>query len=367
MKKKVLVLGAGQLARMMAIAGGSLDIQLLAFDLNTRSIVHPLSRMISDKGLDSAIDWCDVITAEFEHIPYDILDRCQDSGKLLPTAQTIKIGGDRRLEKQALDAAGIKSAKYLIIHNRSDFDNAITQLELPLVFKSALGGYDGKGQWLLQHGKQAEAIWAELEKCLLSVENQGIIAEQHVHFSSEISVIGVRDQHGYSQTYPVTENTHNQGILSSSIVSENSSIQAKADQIFVRLSESLNYVGVLAIELFYVGDHLLVNEIAPRVHNSGHWTMQGAETCQFENHLRAVCSIPLGCTRMVRPTAMINLLGIDELPDEIYTIEGCHIHWYGKEKRPGRKMGHINISSASFQATRERVSRCYSRYTLSDL
>ena len=366
MKKQVLVLGAGQLARMMAIAGGSLNIQLLAFDVNSGQVIHPLSGMVSDKSLDSAIEWCDAITAEFEHIPHDILDHCESSGKLLPTAQGIKIGGDRRLEKQALDTVGIKSASYSIIQNRADFDKAIAQLGLPVLFKSALGGYDGKGQWRLLQPEAIEAVWSELEGCLLSADNQGIVAEQYVPFSREVSVIGVRDAQGNSQIYPITENRHSGGILSSSVVLESSPLQEAAHEIFSRLSESLSYVGVLAIELFDVDGVLLVNEIAPRVHNSGHWTMQGAETCQFENHLRAICGMPMGSTRMVRPTAMVNLMGVDELDNKIYSMAGYHVHWYGKAKRPGRKMGHINICSDNASTLRSEVNDCCANFTVSD-
>ncbi len=145
--------------------------------------------------------------------------------------------------------------------------------------------------------------------------------------------------------YPLAENVHVNGVLSLSTAIDAPELQEQAKQMFTAVAESLNYVGVLALEFFDVQGTLLVNEIAPRVHNSGHWTQQGAETCQFENHLRAVCGLPLGSTKLIRETAMINILGEDTLPDALLAMEGCHIHWYGKDKRPGRKMGHINVTA----------------------
>lgn len=361
------MLGAGQLARMMAIAGGSLNLQLLAFDINTEQVIHPLSGMVSDKTIDEAIHWSDVITAEFEHVPHNILEHCESSGKLLPSAQNIKIGGDRRLEKKALDFAKLKNAPYCEINCREDIDKAIKQLGgLPLVFKSALGGYDGKGQWILKNQESINNLWLELDYFLHTTVHQGIIAEQYVPFNREVSIIGVRDAHGHTQMYPIAENKHTGGILRSSVVLAHSSLQAQAQQIFTQLSSTLNYVGVLAIELFDIDGELVVNEIAPRVHNSGHWTIEGAETDQFENHLRAVCGIPLGSTRIIRPTATINLLGIDYLPERIYSMPGYHVHWYGKDKRSGRKMGHINICSNSSETLFDTVNACKATFKLSD-
>lgn len=174
-------------------------------------------------------------------------------------------------------------------------------------------------------------------------DNQAIVAEEFVPFDREVSLIGTRGKDGSIVIYPLTENVHTHGVLSlSTALVGNDALQAQAEAMFEALADTLNYVGVLAIEFFDVDGQLLVNEIAPRVHNSGHWTQQGAETCQFENHLRAVTGLPLGSTRLIRPTAMINILGEELLPTAILADPHCHIHWYGKEKRPGRKMGHIN-------------------------
>ena len=166
-----------------------------------------------------------------------------------------------------------------------------------------------------------------------------------VPFDREVSLVGVRDSQGNTVVYPLTQNHHSKGVLSVSIATEIAdTLQFQAKQVFDSIANELNYVGVLAIEFFQIGQQLLVNEIAPRVHNSGHWTQQGADTCQFENHLRAVCGLPLGSTDLIRPSAMINILGEDKVPDEILNVASATLHWYGKSKRAGRKMGHINVS-----------------------
>lgn len=345
---RVLVLGAGQLARMMALAGAPLNVEVLAYDVGTGHIVHPLTQQVMMKGLDTAMTYANVITAEFEHIPHDILDICQSSGKFLPTPEAIKAGGDRRLEKALLDRAGVANARYQIINNRDDLDLAIDTIGIPMVLKSALGGYDGKGQWRLKSKEQAEQIWQEMATFLDATPGQAIVAEEFVPFDREVSLIGARGKDGKIAIYPLTENIHSNGVLSLSVAKKgDNALQEQAEAMFRALAESLDYVGVLAIEFFEIKGRLLVNEIAPRVHNSGHWTQQGAETCQFENHLRAVCGMPLGSTALIRPTAMVNILGEDALDKGVMALPRCHVHWYGKEKRPGRKMGHINVCADS--------------------
>ncbi|MEF1173000.1 5-(carboxyamino)imidazole ribonucleotide synthase [Vibrio sinaloensis] len=339
----VLVLGAGQLARMMSLAGAPLNIEISAYDVGSKNIVHPLTQMVTGHGLENAIAQADVITAEFEHIPHDILAVCEQSGKFLPSTQAIKAGGDRRIEKQLLDDAGVRNAKYYVINSREDFDHAIHHVGIPMVLKSALGGYDGKGQWRLRDADQADAIWAEMAECIAATETQAIVAEEFVPFNREVSLVGARGKDGNVAVYPLAENVHTNGVLTLSTAIADTELQEQAKNMFTAVANSLDYVGVLALEFFDVDGTLLVNEIAPRVHNSGHWTQQGAETCQFENHLRAVCGLPLGSTKLIRSTSMINILGEDTLPEAVIAMDGCHVHWYGKEKREGRKMGHINV------------------------
>jgi len=355
---KVLVLGAGQLARMMSLAGAPLNISISAYDVNTDSIVHPLTQQALGKGLANAIADADVVTAEFEHISIPVLAHCQASGKFYPGETAIKTGGDRRLEKQLLTDAAVNSAAYHIVKTEADFTQAISTLGLPLVFKSALAGYDGKGQWRLKTAEQAASLWQELATFLAADSKQAIVAEQFIPFQREVSLVGARDTAGNIVVYPLTENHHVNGVLSVSLaIAGNTALQQQAQQMFTAVAEKLSYVGVLAIEFFDVDGQLLVNEIAPRVHNSGHWTQQGADTCQFEQHLRAVTGLPLGSTTLVRPTLMVNILGEDHVPDAILAIPGVKLHWYGKTKRAGRKMGHINLSAATTAELKQRFSQ----------
>lgn len=353
--KHVLVLGAGQLARMMSLAGAPLNIQISAFDVRSENIVHPLTLEVLGNGLEQAVAHADVITAEFEHIPHDVLTVCEKSGKFLPSTEAIKAGGDRRIEKALLDNAGVKNAKYAVINTRADFDAAIEHVGLPMVLKSALGGYDGKGQWRLKSLDNVDAIWTEMAQCIAESDSQAIVAEEFVPFQREVSLVGARNKQGETAIYPLAENVHTNGVLTLSTAIDEPELQAQAARMFTAVAESLDYVGVLALEFFDVNGQLLVNEIAPRVHNSGHWTQQGADTCQFENHLRAVCDMPLGSTQAIRATSMVNILGEDTLPEAVHALTGCHVHWYGKDKRAGRKMGHINVTADNKAALKAQL------------
>lgn len=358
---KVLVLGAGQLARMMSLAGTPLNLKVSAYDVNSDTIVDPVTQQQLGTGLAQAIANADVITSEFEHIPYPVQELCQQSGKFLPNSTAIKAGGDRRQEKQLLDKAGVANAAYKIVVTEQDFYQAIEQLGLPLVLKSALAGYDGKGQWRLKTQADAPAVWADIQQFMAGADHtlpQAIVAEQFVRFDREVSLVGARNQAGDMVVYPLTENHHVSGVLAVSVaLPGQQQLQQQAKQMFEAVASALDYVGVLALEFFQVGDKLLVNEIAPRVHNSGHWTQQGADTCQFENHLRAVCGLPLGSTALVRPTLMVNILGEDHVSPAVLSLPSCHLHWYGKGKRPGRKMGHINLSASSTSELAQRFDQ----------
>ncbi|GAL27378.1 phosphoribosylaminoimidazole carboxylase ATPase subunit [Vibrio variabilis] len=267
--KHVLVLGAGQLARMMSLAGAPLNIQISAFDVRSENIVHPLTLEVLGNGLEQAIAQADVITAEFEHIPHDVLAICEKSGKFLPSTEAIKAGGDRRIEKALLDNAGVKNAKYAVINTRDDFDAAIEHVGLPMVLKSALGGYDGKGQWRLKTLDDVDVIWTEMAQCIAESDSQAIVAEEFVPFQREVSLVGARNKQGEIAIYPLAENVHTNGVLTLSTAIDEPELQAQAAQMFTAVAESLDYVGVLALEFFDVNGQLLVNEIAPRVHNSG--------------------------------------------------------------------------------------------------
>jgi 5-(carboxyamino)imidazole ribonucleotide synthase len=354
----VLVLGAGQLARMMALASKPLNIDVRAYDVGSAQVIDPLSPSVQYGSLADGIAYADSITAEFEHISHDVLAECENSGKLFPSSQSIKTGGDRRLEKNLLEQANVANAKHKIVATKAQFDEAICTLELPLILKSALAGYDGKGQWRLKDKSDADLVWKDIEAFIAgdkSEEPQAVVVEQMIPFDREVSMVGVRSKDGKTVSYPLTENHHTNGVLTISLATaEHQNLQDQASEAFDKIANALDYVGVLAIEFFQVGDSLLVNEIAPRVHNSGHWTQQGADTCQFENHMRAVCHLPLGSAALIRPSAMINVLGIDSVPESILSIPSVTIHWYSKTKRAGRKMGHINICG---QNRKELISR----------
>lgn len=346
--KQLLVLGAGQLARMMALAGVPLGIKVRAYDVRTHTCIHPLTGDIYSDTLEKAIEKADTITAEFEHISPEILNLCAKTKPLYPSAEAILTGGDRRIEKALLEKVQIQSAPYTVIHSFSDLKQAVAKHGLPLVLKTALDGYDGKGQWILRLEEEIESLWQNLE-AFLALEpqkNQAILAEAFIPFTKEVSLVGVRHQNGDIYCYPLTENIHKDGILRVSLASDaNSALQAQAEQSFKAIANELDYVGVLAIEFFDFNGKLLVNELAPRVHNSGHWTQNGASICQFEHHLRAIFALPLGQTSKAKASAMINIIGEVTVPDTALTYGHCH--WYDKAPRPGRKIGHINLSADS--------------------
>ncbi len=345
----ILVLGAGQLARMMSLEGAPLNLNVIAFDVGSQKIIHPLTLQVSEQSLEQAISIVDVITSEFEHIPDDVLALCCQSGKFYPGKAAIKTGGDRSIEKDLLDKTGVPSAPYQLITQKQHLLDAVSLLDLPLVIKTCQAGYDGKGQWRLKSLDQVESIWTEMAGFIASGTESfphTIIAEKMIPFDREVSVIGVRDKEGNVKTYPVTENQHTNGVLTLSLAIEmDDKIQQQAVDAFNKLAVSMDYVGVLAIEFFEVSGTLMVNEIAPRVHNSGHWTQQGTACSQFENHLRAVAGLPLGDTKAQKPSVMINVLGQGAIPTQVLTIDDVKSHWYGKTQRTGRKMGHINVSA----------------------
>ncbi|BBN81574.1 N5-carboxyaminoimidazole ribonucleotide synthase [Pseudoalteromonas sp. A25] len=357
----ILVLGAGQLARMMSLSSTHLDLHVLAYDVASKQVMNPVTFDVTSYTLAQAIERSDAITAEFEHIPHDVLTLCAQSGKFYPGEQAIKTGGDRALEKALLDKAKVACAPYQLITEKSHFLTAIDSLDLPLVVKTCQAGYDGKGQWRVKSKDDVESIWSEMAQFLASGTDtlpHTIIAEKMIPFDREVSIIGVRDKHGECKIYPLTENQHTNGVLTLSIAGkEKPTIEQQAKDAFNALAQELDYVGVLAIEFFDVQGQLLVNEIAPRVHNSGHWTQQGCHVSQFENHMRAVAGLPLGSTELLRPTAMINVLGQAAIPTQVLAVSDTTSHWYGKSAKPGRKMGHINVSGSDLLQLSERLEQ----------
>lgn len=354
---KALVYGGGQLARMMYLAGCPLGIHVRAVDVAKDQVINPISKAPSNLSLAQAIDDADVITVEFEHIPEHLLEIAEETGKLKPSAASIRTGADRVKEKALMTALDIPTSEYKIMRSVTEFEQIVEALGTPLVLKASRDGYDGYGQWRLKQKAAIPELKKELAK--LDLRSVPIIVEKMISFSREVSLVGVRSQAGEFAYYPLVENHHHEGQLHLTVAPApytTDELQQQAEEIFQKLAEKLNYVGVMAVEFFQVGDELMVNEIAPRVHNSGHWTMQGADTCQFENHLRAIFGLPLGSTELRSTTAMVNIIGCSSFSREMLGIPGCHIHWYGKTARAKRKLGHFNVSAADTKTLAERLT-----------
>ena len=346
---KVLIFGAGQLARMMYLAGAPLGIEVSAVDVGSRIVVNPVSKMPLSITLDEAMLDADAISVEFEHIPEDLLEQARKTGKLLPGMEAILTGADRVREKRLLERLAIPNCAHRIVDDVAQLDEVVDALGEKLILKASRDGYDGYGQWRLASRQDLPALKQELAG--LDLHTVPLVVEQMSLFDREVSLVGIRSKDGQVKFYPLAENLHHQGQLHVSIAPApgcSAALTAQAEDIFTRLADGLGYIGVLAVEFFQVGEQLLVNEIAPRVHNSGHWSMQGADTCQFENHLRAICGLPLGDTQAFGASAMVNIIGYDKLNLELLKIGGCHLHWYGKSVRAKRKMGHINLVGENY-------------------
>lgn len=354
---RVLVFGGGQLARMMYLAGCPLGMHVRAVDVSKDIVINPISKAPSKLTLAEAIEDTDVITVEFEHVPERLLEIADQTGKLKPSIQSIRVGADRVKEKSLLTSLGIANCEHQIFDDVEALPDAIKKLGMPIVLKASRDGYDGYGQWRIKQPEDIQSVTKELAK--LDLKRVPIVAEKMINFDRELSLVGVRSSDGKFAFYPLAENRHHEGQLHLSIAPApqiSTQLQQQAEQYFIRLAKNLNYVGVLAVEFFQVGEQLLVNEIAPRVHNSGHWTIQGADTCQFENHLRAICGLPLGSTEFRSYTAMVNIIGGGSFSREMLGIPGCHLHWYGKSPRPKRKLGHFNVSGDCFATLGERLT-----------
>jgi len=345
----ILILGSGQLARMMALAGYPLGLRVAAVDVNARYVLDPLTKILSETSLAQALQEADAISVEFEHIPQDLLEQVNATGKLMPSMESIMAGADRVKEKKLLSGLNIANCPYKIITDVNQLDAAVAELGEQLIIKASRDGYDGYGQWRLSSVAQLVELKQQLSE--LDLQQVPLVVEKMLSFERELSLVGVRDASGEIAYYPLAENLHHQGQLHVSVAPAphvNDALNQQAQDIFNKLAEKLGYIGVLAVEFFQMGDQLLVNEIAPRVHNSGHWSMQGADTCQFENHLRAISDLPLGSTEVSRPTAMINIIGCDDFSLDVLGLAGCHLHLYGKTVRLKRKMGHFNLCAENY-------------------
>lgn len=355
---KIGVLGAGQLGRMLALAGTPLDLDFVFLDPAAEACAAPLGDHLCADYLDEAAlaDFCgriDLATFEFENVPARTADFVAARTPLWPHPRALQTGQDRLSEKQLFDALKIPVPPYAVVDSRATLDAAARQLGFPCVLKTRRLGYDGKGQAVLRGAADLDAAWARLG-------GRPLLLESFVAFERELSCLAVRGRDGACAFYPVTENTHRDGILRTSIPRAADPLQALAEDYTGRVLRQLDYVGVLAFEFFVAGGGLLANEIAPRVHNSGHWTIDGAVCSQFENHLRAIAGLPLGATALRGPCAMVNFIGTVPDAAALLQIPELHLHLYGKQAKPARKIGHANLTAADTAGLEAALARLQS-------
>ena len=355
--KTIGILGAGQLGRMLALSGFPFEMRFQFFDTSGSPSVGleptyiELIEPLKSEGLKNFLNECDVVTYEFEHLPLDLVEHIESKHTLYPPAKSIEICQDREKEKALFDTLAIPTTKYRIVNSEADLTKAVEELGLPLVCKTTTEGYDGKGQFVLKQESDIAEAWS-------TIGNRTLIAEEFINFSRELSVIAVRSASGELKVYPLAENQHNDGILRYSTAPApklDKDTAAQASLYMKELLEALKHVGVLTLELFETDSGLIANEMAPRVHNSGHWSMLGAMSSQFENHIRAIADLPLGDTEAQQPTCMINLISRKGDIEKVLGLPYAQVHLYGKEERSGRKLGHINVTANSYDELRWRV------------
>lgn len=353
---RVGILGAGQLGQMLGIAARSLDVDCTFLDPApsppAASVGPVIGKHYDDAGaLGQLAAAADVVTYEFENVPAASVDTLAASVPVRPPRAALENAQDRVREKALFETLGIPLPAWRAVDTEDDLRGAVADIGLPLVVKTRRFGYDGKGQAVLEAADDVVAVMQRFE-------GKTLVAEQHVAFDFEVSGIGVRGLDGDIATYPLTHNEHRGGILRASRApAGNERLRTLAADYLTRLMEYLDYVGVLAFEFFVTGDALLANEYAPRVHNSGHWTIEGAETSQFENHLRAILGLPLGGTGVTGHAGMVNLIGAMPASPATLIEAGMHLHDYGKAARPGRKLGHITLLDESAGSRNARLAR----------
>ena len=345
------ILGGGQLARMMALAGAPLGLRFRVLDNVADACAGQFAPMIVGDYTDRAAlaefaAQVDVATFDFENVPAASAQWLSERVPVFPQPRALAVAQDRLAEKTLFRELGIPVPDYQDIDSREMLDAAVARLGTPCILKTRRLGYDGKGQFRIRSAADVDAAWAALGA---QVQRVGLILEGFVHFQRELSVVAVRGRDGGFRTWPLTENWHVDGVLSASLApaAVDAAMQATALSYARQLAEALDYVGVFALELFCRDGELLANELAPRVHNSGHWTIEGSETSQFQNHLRAVLGLPLGDTRMLGHACMLNWIG--DMPEALPVLReaGGHWHDYGKQPRAGRKVGHATLRADS--------------------
>lgn len=357
---RIAIAGCGQLARMMALAGLPLGLKFSFIadggeQTDTRcvdglGIIAPWQPGQPGQPLYEQLGQPDVVTVEKEQVDLELLRALQPYSKVFPSPEAVAYCQHRHSEKQLLEQLNIPAAPY---GYKQPLETSIGQLGYPVVIKSVDEGYDGKNQWVLRNSDDLRAFKEHGDDGV----SGNYLVEAWIPFDKEVSLIAVRSSTGQIRHYPLTENKHSNGILVHSIAPA-THIQpetlANACDYIDRLLEEMDYVGVLAMECFVSGDSIMVNELAPRVHNSGHWTQMGSVTCQFENHVRAISGLPLGSTSSHGVAGMVNLLGVGEPPFSALTCQSS-LHWYNKIPRPGRKLGHVNFLASDLEELKRQM------------
>jgi 5-(carboxyamino)imidazole ribonucleotide synthase len=341
---------------MMALAGYPLGIRCTVLDPAVESCAaqvcpHIRGEFDDFQALYQLTQVSDVVTYEFENVPVESAQWLAERVAVFPPPRALEVSQDRLTEKTFLRNLGIPTPLFAAVDEQYQFENALREIGRPAVLKTRRFGYDGKGQAVIRTEADASQAWEKLG-------GRPLILEEFVPFDRELSLLAVRGRDGQVVTYPLVENEHRDGILHRSIAPAGDTaeeLEERAAEYAARVLGELDYVGVLAIEWFQEGSRLLANEMAPRVHNSGHWTLEGAHTSQFENHLRAVCGLPLGSGEPVGWSAMFNVIG-NMLPvAEVLRNPHAHLHNYGKTPRPGRKVGHVTLRASDAEELHEKL------------
>lgn len=352
------ILGGGQLGRMLALAGYPLGLRFRFLDPSQGAPAGHLAELHTGAYedidvLDSFADKLEVATYEFENVPVASARVLAERLPLFPPPVALDTAQDRLTEKRFFQSLDIPTPSFLPVGSADELRAALDQIGLPAVLKTRRLGYDGKGQLVLRTEKEAEYAWEVLG-------DVPQILEGLVPFDREVSVLAVRARRGETVCYPLVENHHREGMLRLSLAPAphlTADLQRQGEEYARRILQALDYVGVLAVEFFQVGDRLLANEMAPRVHNSGHWTIEGAATSQFENHLRAILGLPLGATTVRASAAMINLIGTVPPIEKVLSFPRAHLHLYGKTPQPGRKLGHVTLIAADLPELRRDLQQ----------
>lgn len=358
---RIGIIGAGQLGRMLALAGYPLGLRCTLLDPGADTSGGQVAACIradyhDPAALATLADAVDAVTFEFENVPVAAVESIAQSKPFHPPLAALAASQDRIAEKTLFRTLKIPTPEFQAVDSLDELRQAVTDIGLPGVLKTRRLGYDGRGQQVLRLPADIEPAWRNLGSAPL-------IYEAFVPFDSEVSIIGARSTRGEVRCYPLSINTHRGGILRYSVAPyRHARLQKQAEIYLKRVLRHFDYAGVLTIEFFVQRGRLVANEMAPRVHNSGHWTIEGAATSQFENHLRAILGLPLGSTAPRGHSAMVNFIGTLPARELILDLEQVHLHHYGKEPRPQRKLGHCTLTRAT-AAERDRALKRVLRLT----